>query len=551
MSPDVNTKLPDPCHTAWQDLAEYHQHNGTVSLAREFSADRNRVGKYCIEAAGLYCDFSKNLVDDGALVRLFALARASGCMNLRDAMFKGEAINTSEQRAALHVALRGSLNPAGFVGAQEVLDKVAAMRARAYAFANQVRDGNWHGHTGRPIRDIVNIGIGGSDLGPRMAVEALKDFADPHLAMHFVANVDPCEISDVLDAVDPATTLFIVASKTFTTQETLANACLARDWLLASGATPGDIARHFVAVSTNAAEVSAFGIAVENMFGFWDWVGGRYSIWSSIGLSLTIAIGPEQFDQFLAGARAMDQHFADAPLESSMPVVLALLDVWYRDILGAASHAVLPYSQRLARLPAYLQQLEMESNGKSVTRDGNPVSHKTCGIIWGEPGTNGQHAFFQLLHQGTELVPIDFIVAIKAEHGYPGQHRLLLANCLAQASALMCGKSAEEVRKELSSQGMDEGRLEALVPQRVFAGNRPSTTILMTRLEPATLGALVALYEHKVLIAGALWNINSFDQWGVELGKVVANRVAQAMEGELAGLDPSTRELIARIRRAD
>jgi glucose-6-phosphate isomerase len=547
MNPDT-TPLPDRAQ-AWAALAGHHTDIADVPIRDWFTRDPQRFERYSLEAAGLFLDYSKNRLDDRALELLTELARASGLERRRAAMFGGERINTTENRAALHVALRDRSQHSPAAAGQYVLAEVREVRDRAYAFCRRVRLGEWRGYTGKPITDIVNIGIGGSDLGPRMACEALKAFAHPRLTMHFVANIDGAALSETLVKIDPETTLFIVASKTFTTIETLTNARSARAWLLSAGALESEIAKHFVAVSTNAKEVAAFGIDTANMFGFWDWVGGRYSMWSAIGLPIMLSIGPENFDKLLDGAHAMDAHFRTAPLEANMPVLLALIGIWYRNFSGAASLAVLPYSEHLHRLPAYLQQLDMESNGKSTTREGHAVRHATGPIVWGEPGTNGQHAFFQLLHQGTDLVPIDFIAPVEPTHSLPHHHRLLLANCLAQSSALMRGKTADEVRAELARTGVAAAEIERLVAHRTFSGNRPSNTILMNRLDPAALGALIALYEHKVFVQGTVWNVNSFDQWGVELGKVVANEIEIALRGAvpIGRFDGSTMGLIGRI----
>jgi glucose-6-phosphate isomerase len=513
-------------------------------IAELFRTDTQRATKYSLEAAGIFLDYSKNRLDDIAKNRLLDLARAADVEAQRDAMFAGERINVTENRSVLHTALRDMSSERLEVDGTDILEPIRAARKHAYQFSESVRTENWRGYTGKSITDVVNIGIGGSDLGPRMVCEALRSFAHPRLTMHFVANIDGDALSDVLAKVDAQRTLFIVASKTFTTIETLTNARSARAWFLASGAQEADIAKHFVAVSTNTEAVKAFGIDTDNMFVFWDWVGGRYSLWSSIGLSIMLCIGAENFDRLLGGAHAMDIHFSTAPLEKNMPVMLALIGVWYRNFFDADSMAVLPYSEHLQRLPAYLQQLDMESNGKSVTLQGEPVEHATGPIIWGEPGTNGQHAFYQLLHQGTQLVPIDFILPMRATHGLRAHHDLLVANCLAQSSALMRGKMVDELRRE---QGAIASR-EHLAMHRSFAGNRPSNTLLLEQLDPASLGALIALYEHKVFVQGIIWNINSFDQWGVELGKTVATTIGKAIEsGELVGeFDASTRQLFAR-----
>jgi glucose-6-phosphate isomerase len=538
---------------AWTALVDHHAAVAQVPMRDWFAQDPKRFERYSLEAAGLFLDYSKNRIDDRALELLRELARASGLDRRRAAMFGGERINTTENRAALHVALRDRSQHSPSAAGQYVLQEVCEVRDRAYAFCRRVRIGDWRGFTGKPITDVVNIGIGGSDLGPRMACEALKAFAHPRLTMHFVANIDGAALSEVLVKADPETTLFVVASKTFTTIETLTNARSARAWLLSAGALESEIAKHFVAVSTNAKEVGAFGIDTQNMFGFWDWVGGRYSMWSAIGLPIMLSIGPENFDKLLDGAHDMDVHFRTAPLDANMPVILALVGIWYRNFCNAASLAVLPYSEHLHRLPAYLQQLDMESNGKSTTRDGHTVRHATGPIVWGEPGTNGQHAFFQLLHQGTDLVPIDFIAPVEATHGLSHHHRLLLANCLAQSSALMRGKTADEVRTELTRAGLAQTDIERLVAHRTFSGNRPSNTILMDRLDPAALGALIALYEHKVFVQGTVWNVNSFDQWGVELGKVVANEIEVALRGAtpIGRFDASTMGLIDRVTKQE
>ena len=514
-----------------------------------FESDPGRFDRYSLTAAGLLLDYSKNRINDRTVELLIALARASKLEQRREAMFAGAHINETEGRAVLHVALRDQTSAALLVDGVNVLPLIRDARHRVYAFSESVRAGDWRGYTGQPITDIVNIGIGGSDLGPRMVCEALKAFAHPRLRMHFVANIDGAELSDVLAAVKPKTTLFIVASKTFTTIETLTNARSARAWFLASGAAKSDIAKHFVAVSTNVKEVTAFGISATNMFEFWDWVGGRFSLWSSIGLSIVLCIGPARFDAFLAGAHAMDRHFREAPLEANMPVLLGLIGIWYRNFCGTASEAVLPYAAHLSRLPAYLQQLEMESNGKSVSLAGTAVAHATCPVVWGEPGTNGQHAFYQLLHQGADLIPIDFILPVLPTHEFADHHRLLMANCLAQSSALMRGKSVDEVQAEMAAKGVSESEIKRLAPHRTFPGNRPSNTLLMPRLDPAALGALIALYEQKVFVQGAIWNINSFDQWGVELGKVVADDIALALcSGEqMNKFDASTNGLLRRL----
>jgi len=532
----------------WAALAIHAERLKEKTMVDLFRDDPDRAQKYSVEAAGLFLDYSKNRLDDAARSRLLDLARATGIEARRDAMFAGERINVTEDRSVLHTALRDQTSPRLEVDAGDILGPIRAVRQRAFAFSERVRSGTWRGYTGKSITDVVNMGIGGSDLGPRMVCEALRTFAHPRLRMHFVANIDGAALADVLAKVDPQRTLFIVASKTFTTIETLTNAHSARAWFISGGAEERDVARHFVAVSTNSEAVRAFGIDPENMFPFWDWVGGRYSLWSSIGLPIIISLGPENFDRLLAGAHAMDLHFRSAPLASNMPVLLGLIGVWYRNFFDAPSVAVLPYSEHLQRLPAYLQQLDMESNGKSVTLQGTHVDCATAPIIWGEPGTNGQHAFFQLLHQGTQLVPIDFILPMRPTHDLTGHHDLLVANCLAQSSALMNGKTVDQARQELGATAGSATARKQLAMHRSFAGNRPSNTLLLEQLDPASLGALIALYEHKVFVQGVIWNVNSFDQWGVELGKTLATRIGKAIRsGQLAGeFDPSTRHLLER-----
>jgi glucose-6-phosphate isomerase len=489
-------------------------------------------------------DYSKQRVTEETMALLLAVARRAGVAERRDAMFAGEHINTSEDRAVLHVALRMPAGSRLVVDGQDVVAEVHRVLGRMRAFSERVRGGEWRGHTGRRISAVVNIGIGGSDLGPAMATAALADYASPEITSRFVSNIDPLDLWSKTADLDPAATLFVVSSKTFTTLETLTNARAARQWLLEGlGAGEEAVARHFVAVSTNAKEVAAFGIDPENMFEFWDWVGGRYSFDSAIGLSLMVAIGSERFDELLGGFRAIDEHFATAPFEENLPVIAGMLNVLNRDLLGAQTHAVLPYSERLARFPAYLQQLTMESNGKSVRRDGSPVTLDTGEIVWGEPGTNGQHAFYQLLHQGTTFVPADFIAFANPTHELGDQHDLLAANCFAQSSVLALGRTADEVAAE--------GTPAHLVAHKVMPGNRPSSTILAPVLSPSTLGQLVALYEHTVFTEGVVWGIDSFDQWGVELGKVMAGRLAPALTGtgEIdADLDASTAGLVELYR---
>ncbi|MFT4172617.1 MAG: glucose-6-phosphate isomerase [Rhodocyclaceae bacterium] len=534
---------------AWPELARHAEHTRGTHLRELFAEDPQRAQRYVAAAAGITLDYSKNRINDAVMGQLVALAEQTGVRELRDAMFRGGAINNTEGRAVLHTALRKQDDGAVLVGNHNVMPEVRRERARLYAFAERVRQGQWRGHDGQIITDVVNIGIGGSDLGPLMVYEALKPVVDGP-RVHFVSNVDGAAIAQVLRGLDPARTLFIIASKTFTTIETLTNARTARQWLVTATGDEAAVARHFVAVSTNRDKVTAFGIDADNMFGFWDWVGGRYSLWSAIGLPIVLALGPERFDQLLAGACEMDEHFRTAPFTENLPVLLALLGVWYVDFLGARSQVIAPYNNTLHRLPAFLQQLDMESNGKSVRREGERVDYATGPVIWGEPGINGQHAYFQLLHQGTALIPVDFILALRQPDLFADHHRTLIASCFAQSAALARGKTADEVRAELSARGMEGEALEAAIPHRVFDGNRPSNMLLLDTLNPRRLGALLALYEHKVFVQGALWGVNSFDQWGVELGKQLASGIEKVLTGEAdaGAYDSSTQALIARAR---
>ncbi len=530
---------------SWRALAAHHAQTRDLTLRRLFADDPGRGERLTLEAAGLFLDYSKNRVTDETLGRLVDLARECGVAERRDAMFRGEKINVTENRAVLHVALRAPRGEVIRVDGQDVVPEVHAVLDRMAAFSERVRSGAWTGHTGKRIRNVINVGIGGSDLGPVMAYEALRHYSDRSMTFRFVSNVDGTDFAEATRELDPAETLFIISSKTFTTLETMTNAHTARAWTLAGlGGDAKAVARHFVAVSTNAGKVSEFGIDTANMFGFWDWVGGRYSMDSAIGLSTMIAVGAENFRRMLSGFHAMDEHFRTAPLEKNMPVLMGLLAVWYTDFFGAATVAVLPYEQYLKRFPAYLQQLTMESNGKHVRLDGAPVGVDTGPVYWGEPGTNGQHSFYQLIHQGTRLIPCDFIAFFEALNPLGRHHDLLVANVFAQAEALAFGKTADEVRAE--------GTPDWLVPHRVFEGNRPTNTILARRLEPETLGALVALYEHSVFTQGAIWGIDSFDQWGVELGKVLAQKIVPELEAaaepKLAH-DASTNALIRRYRK--
>jgi glucose-6-phosphate isomerase len=532
----------------WAALAEHYGAVADLHLRTLFADDPGRADALTVSGADLVLDYSKHRITRDTLPLLTALARRAGLPERTEAMFAGVHINTSEDRAVLHTALRAPRELALAVDGQDVPIDVHRVLGRMGEFTDAVRSGEWTGHTGERIRAVVNIGIGGSDLGPVMAYEALKDYSDRSLTMRFVSNIDPTDVAEALRDLDPATTLFIISSKTFTTLETLTNARAARDWALAGlGGEEKAVAKHFVAVSTNAKEVTAFGIDEANMFGFWDWVGGRYSVDSAIGLSLMVAIGKEQFAEFLAGMNAIDRHFRTTPLEENLPVIQGLLNVWYVNFFGAQTHAVLPYSQYLHRLPAYLQQLTMESNGKSVRGDGTPVTTLTGEIFWGEPGTNGQHAFYQLIHQGTRLIPADFIGFAEPNHAIPvDEHTdmqdLFMSNLFAQTSALAFGKTAEEIEAE--------GTPANVVPHKVMPGNRPTTTILARKLTPSVLGQLIAFYEHVTFVEGTIWGIDSFDQWGVELGKVLAKQLGPVLTGQagLEGLDASTAALVARYR---
>ena len=530
---------------AWKALETHHRAVRDVHLRKLFADDPKRGERMALEAAGLYLDYSKNRITDETLELLLRLAEECGLRARIDAMFRGEKINVTENRAVLHVALRAPRGVSIPVDGIDVVPQVHEVLDRMAAFCDRVRSGAWKGHTGKRIRNVVNIGIGGSDLGPVMAYEALRHYSERSMAFRFVSNVDGTDFAEATRDLDPAETLFVVSSKTFTTLETMTNAHTARDWSLAGlGGDAKAVARHFVAVSTNSAKVSEFGIDPANMFGFWDWVGGRYSMDSAIGLSTMLAVGPEGFRAMLAGFRQMDEHFRTTPFDRNLPVLMGLLAVWYGSFFGAQTVAVLPYEQYLKRFPAYLQQLTMESNGKHVTLQGEPVGCDTGAIYWGEPGTNGQHSFYQLIHQGTRLIPCDFLAFVQPLNPLGRHHDMLLANVFAQTEALAFGKTAEQVKAE--------GTPDALVPHRVFEGNRPSNTILAERLTPEALGKLVALYEHSVFTQGAIWNIDSFDQWGVELGKVLAQRIipelAGAREPELRH-DSSTSALIRRYRK--
>lgn len=535
---------------AWKALEAHRDELGRISLARLFAEDPHRFERFSLVLDDLLIDLSKNLWTAETLRLLLQLARAAEVEAWRERMWAGERINTTENRAVLHVALRHRGPEPILCDGRDVMPEVRSVLGRMKAFTEEVRSGARRGATGAAITDIVNIGIGGSDLGPQMVCRALDHLARPDLRAHFVSNVDGAQLAATLARLDPATTLFVVASKTFTTQETMANAHSARAWFLARAGDPAHIARHFVAVSTNAPRVREFGIAPENMFVFWDWVGGRYSVWSAIGLPIACAVGFARFEQFLAGAHEMDRHFRETPLARNLPVILGLLGIWQINFLGAETHAILPYDQCMRRFPAYFQQGDMESNGKSVDRDGRRVAYATGPVLWGEPGTNGQHAFFQLLHQGTRLVACDFLAPAVSHYPLGRHHDLLLANFIAQTEALMNGKTREEVEAEMRRAGTPEEEIRRLAPHKVFEGNRPSTTILFRKLTPRTLGRLMAMYEHKIFVQGVVWNIFSFDQWGVELGKELAGRILPELEGTPPGAahDASTAGLIAACR---
>ncbi|MBK5932287.1 glucose-6-phosphate isomerase [Halochromatium salexigens] len=531
---------------AWQALERHWQQMCSRHMRELFADDPARAERMSADAAGLHLDFSKHLATDETLRLLFDLARAVDLEHWRERMFTGEHINLSEDRAVLHTALRNRADAPTLVDGEDVMPAVDGVLARLRDFSERVRSGEWKGHTGKAITDVVNIGIGGSNLGPKMVCEALKPYQSDQLRPHFVSNVDGTHLAETVRGLNPETTLFIVASKTFTTQETMTNAQSARRWLVEALGDDKAVRNHFVAVSTNTEKVAEFGIDTDQMFAFWDWVGGRYSLWSAIGLPIAIAVGFERFAELLAGAHEMDVHFRSAPLEQNLPVILGLLGVWYRNFAGAKTHAILPYDQSLQYFPAYFQQGDMESNGKHVTREGQRVDYSTGPVVWGQPGTDGQHAFYQLIHQGTELIPSDFIAPIKSHHPLGNHHDLLIANCLAQTEALMRGRTLQEAKEEMIAAGASEAEAERLAPQRQFDGNRPTSTILLEQITPHGLGALIALYEHKIFTQGILWGINSFDQWGVELGKKLANVIIDELEaGEVsADHDASTAALL-------
>jgi glucose-6-phosphate isomerase len=531
---------------AWQALLKHWRETSGRHMRDLFAADPRRFERFSLRLEDILFDFSKNRITDETMRLLCELARETGLAEKIGRMFAGEKINCTEGRAALHVALRNRSERPMTVDGEDVMPGVRAVLAKMRGFAAKVRGGEWRGFTGKPVGDIVNIGIGGSDLGPLMVTEALKPYGREGLRVHFVSNVDGTHLAETLKPLDPETTLFLIASKTFSTQETLANAHSARNWFLRAAGDPAHVARHFVAISTHAERVRQFGIDPDNMFEFWDWVGGRYSLWSAIGLSIALFIGMDRFEELLAGAHAVDEHFRTAPFEENIPAIMGLLGIWYGNFFDAGSHVILPYDQYMHRFPAYFQQGDMESNGKRVTCSGLPVEWTTGPVIWGEPGTNGQHAFYQLIHQGTRLVPADFLAPAQSHNPVGRHHSILLSNFFAQPEALMKGRTEEEARQEMTAAGLVDEEIKRLLPHRVFPGNRPSNAFLFPKLTPRTLGMLIALYEHKIFVQGAIWGINSFDQWGVELGKQLAGAILPELEQDetVTGHDSSTSGLI-------
>ncbi len=536
---------------AWRALGAHHAAIEPLQMRQMFRDDPARFDRFSVQLDSLLFDYSKNRIDAETIRLLVALAQQAGLTEHIERMFAGEKINSTEQRAALHTALRNRSGRPVLVDGTDVMPDVRRVLELMRGFSDAVRGGSHRGHTGKQITDIVNIGIGGSDLGPLMVCEALKHYGSPTLRAHFVSNVDGTQLAETLKTLDAETTLFVVSSKTFTTQETLTNARSARAWLVGKLGDEQAVARHFAAVSTNLKATGEFGINPANVFEFWDWVGGRYSLWSAIGLPIALFVGMDRFEELLGGAYAMDQHFRSAPLEQNIPVLMGLLGIWYGNFFGAGANAVFPYDQYLHRFPAYLQQLDMESNGKRVDRDGNPVDYDTGMVMWGEPGTNGQHAFYQLIHQGTRMIPADFLAPLHSQNPIGEHHAILLANCFAQTEALMLGKTEAEARAELEAQGLQGAALEALLPHKVFPGNKPTNTLLFDRLDPHTLGMLIALYEHKVFTQSVVWNINPFDQWGVELGKQLAGKILPELRdgGAATPHDASTSGLIGHYRR--
>ncbi len=536
---------------AWQALTKHHGEIAAVQMRDLFARDPQRFARFSLRHGDILFDYSKNRITEETMSLLLDLARQADLAGKIAAMFSGAKINVTEDRAVLHVALRNRSNrPVLAEGGVKVMPEVNRVLAHMREFSEAVRSGRWTGYTGKAITDVVNIGIGGSDLGPKMVTEALKPYGRPSLRVHFVSNVDSTDLVETLKSVNPETVLFLVASKTFTTQETMTNAHSARAWFLASARDEAAIARHFAAMSTNTAAVSRFGIDPRNMFEFWDWVGGRYSLWSAIGLSIAIYLGMDRFEELLGGAHAVDEHFRTAPFEKNLPVIMGLLGIWYNNFFGAQSHAILPYDQYLVHFPAYFQQGDMESNGKGVTREGHWVDYQTGPVIWGQPGTNGQHAFYQLIHQGTKLIPCDFLAAAQSQNPLGDHHAILLSNYLAQTEALMKGRTAEEARAELVAEGHTGAQLEKLVAAKTFPGNRPTNSFLYPKLTPAVLGALIALYEHKIFTQGVIWDINSFDQMGVELGKQLARAILPELKGDaqVSSHDASTNGLINSIK---
>ncbi len=534
----------------WKALKKHHQEIADLHMRQLFDEDPQRFERFSLRLGEILFDFSKNRVIKETITLLCDLARQAELAGWIEAMFAGEKINLTEDRAVLHIALRNRSNRSINVDGQDVMPKVNQVLEKMRAFSELVRGGEWRGYTGKPITDIVNIGIGGSDLGPKMVCEALKPYAQPGLNVHFVSNVDSTDLVETLKNLNPETSLFLVASKTFTTQETMTNAHSARAWFLETAQDESAIAKHFVAISTNKEAVKKFGIDPKNMFEFWDWVGGRYSLWSAIGLSIALYLGMDHFEELLEGAHQVDQHFYTAPFEKNIPVIMALLGIWYNNFFDADSYAILPYDQYLAHFPAYFQQGDMESNGKRVDKDGHEVTYSTGPIIWGQPGTNGQHAFYQLIHQGTKLIPCDFLAAVNSHNPLGEHHDILLSNFLAQTEALMKGKTADEVRSELAEEGYSGERLERLVPAKTFPGNRPTNSFLYPKLTPQVLGSLIALYEHKIFAQGVIWHVNSFDQMGVELGKQLAKKILPELPGEakIQSHDSSTNGLINIIK---
>ena len=537
---------------AWQALVQHQLEVKDLHMRDLFASDPQRFARFSLRLGDILFDFSKNRITEKTLPLLFDLARQANLPGWIESMFTGEKINMTEKRAVLHVALRNRSNEPIYVDGKDVMPEVNRVLGKMRRFSQAVRSGEWKGYTGQPITDVVNIGIGGSDLGPKMVCEALKPYARPDLRVHFVSNVDSTDLVEVLKSLNPETTLFLVASKTFTTQETMTNAHSARGWFLAAAKDEAAIAKHFAAMSTNTEVVSQFGIDTRNMFEFWDWVGGRYSLWSAIGLSIALYLGMDRFEELLGGAHKVDRHFRTTPFEQNIPVVMGLLGVWYNNFFGAQSQAILPYDQYLMHFSSYFQQGDMESNGKSVTRQGEWVDYSTGPILWGQPGTNGQHAFYQLIHQGTKLIPCDFLAAAHSHNPLGEHHSILLSNYLAQTEALMKGKTPEEARLELEAQGVSGTQLEVLIPAKTFPGNKPTNSFFYPRLTPEVLGSLIAFYEHKIFTQGMIWNINSFDQWGVELGKQLAKAILPELKakGEVTNHDSSTNGLINYYKNA-